>query len=121
MSDWTAKAACRSEPLRLFFPEVGMNPDHAIEVCGRCPVRAECLEFALNTGQQHGVWGGLTAYERKKQRSYRVIFCNVCARRFSWKPAESFQHPPVYCSDACRRSARLATHAAGYQRRKQSA
>ena len=33
-------------------------------LCAACPVRAECLEFALETGQVHGIWGGLTAQER---------------------------------------------------------
>jgi WhiB family redox-sensing transcriptional regulator len=37
-------------------------------VCARCPVAAQCLDYALATGQQHGVWGGTSEEERKAMR-----------------------------------------------------
>ena len=37
-------------------------------VCGQCPVTTECLEFALGTNQESGVWGGLTEEERRRVR-----------------------------------------------------
>lgn len=36
----------------------------AVEACGWCPVRAECLAYALAAGERHGVWGGLLPTER---------------------------------------------------------
>ena len=34
-------------------------------ICGMCSVRSECLDFALDTGEQHGIWGGLNEMERR--------------------------------------------------------
>ena len=42
--------------------------DAARRVCGQCPVTTECLEFALGTNQESGVWGGLTEEERRRLR-----------------------------------------------------
>lgn len=57
-------AACRNEDLELFFAVGDGREDEAKAVCRRCPVRWECLTYALETRQRHGVWGGLTAEER---------------------------------------------------------
>ena len=57
----------------LFFP-IGTTGgaldqiDAAKRVCGQCPVTHECLEFALGTNQESGVWGGLTEEERRRLR-----------------------------------------------------
>jgi WhiB family redox-sensing transcriptional regulator len=68
-SGWWQLAACRSADPELFFPVSGAGP--AIEqagaakaVCAGCPVRRECLAYAIFTRQQHGIWGGLTESER---------------------------------------------------------
>jgi WhiB family redox-sensing transcriptional regulator len=66
---WRSAAACRSCDPDLFFPVSSFGPAaeqvaKAKEICARCPVRRECLAFALRTGQVHGVWGGLTEQER---------------------------------------------------------
>ncbi|MFC4950728.1 WhiB family transcriptional regulator [Pseudonocardia sp. GCM10023141] len=41
-------------------------------VCARCPVTAECLGWALASGQDSGVWGGLTDAERRDLRARRA-------------------------------------------------
>jgi WhiB family redox-sensing transcriptional regulator len=70
MMDWRHKAACREEDPELFFP-VGMTGPallqaaEAKKVCRRCPVRTQCLDWALKTGQDAGVWGGMTEDERR--------------------------------------------------------
>jgi len=66
---WRSAAACRSCDPDLFFPLSSSGPGieqvaQAKQVCARCPVRRECLAFALRTGQAYGVWGGLTEQER---------------------------------------------------------
>lgn len=44
----------------LFFPLAGMDARPALSVCREvCPVRAQCLEYALETGQVDGIWGGV--------------------------------------------------------------
>ena len=65
---WSA-AACRSADPDLFFPISASGPAleqaaKAKAICATCPVRRECLAFALRTGQVHGIWGGTTEDER---------------------------------------------------------
>lgn len=70
---WRAVAACRDTAPDLFFP-IGATglAIHQIEaakaVCGGCAVRRECLEFALETNQEAGVWGGTSEDERRGLR-----------------------------------------------------
>ena len=70
---WRNRAACRDTSPELFFPigttGVALDQiDAAKRVCGECPVAGECLEFALATNQEAGVWGGLTEEERRRLR-----------------------------------------------------
>jgi WhiB family redox-sensing transcriptional regulator len=71
--NWRVGAACRDADPELFFPEGTMGP--AIEaatgakrICGSCPVRRQCLEWALRHGADFGVWGGRTEDERRAPR-----------------------------------------------------
>ena len=70
---WRARAACRDIDTSWFFPDSEVNADvaPALAVCASCPVREECLEFALTTRQDDGVWGGTTEAERKRIRRRR--------------------------------------------------
>lgn len=70
---WQDDAACRDTDPDLFFPvgTTGLAVDQiasAKAVCTTCPVRRECLEFALFTNQDSGVWGGTSEDERRKLR-----------------------------------------------------
>lgn len=72
------QAACRDEDPDLFFPIGSTGPalvqtDEAKEVCRGCPVREQCLEWAMENGQDSGVWGGLGEAERRalKRRTRR--------------------------------------------------
>lgn len=68
--DWRHRAACRELDPELFFP-VGVSGPSILQtaeakaVCFGCPVKAECLEWALRTGQDAGVWGGKSEQERR--------------------------------------------------------
>jgi WhiB family redox-sensing transcriptional regulator len=71
--EWRDRSLCRDSNPELFFPTgaTGVALDQiaaAIEICAQCPVQAECLEFALATNQEAGVWGGTTEEERRKLR-----------------------------------------------------
>lgn len=73
---WTAQAACRNLPKRIFYPSEGRGNnkgtyDLARAVCRRCPVRQECLDWALDLPEKFGMWGGLTEQERKNTRRRR--------------------------------------------------
>lgn len=73
---WRDDAACRSTDPALFFPvgTTGMaldQIDEAKRVCGECPASKLCLEFALLTNQDAGVWGGTSEEERRDIRRAR--------------------------------------------------
>lgn len=68
---WRELAACRHGDPELFFPlsESGPSLDQvamAKAICTGCPVRLKCLAFALGTGQEHGMWGGMSEQERRQ-------------------------------------------------------
>lgn len=71
--DWRGDAACRGLDPELFFPEGSAGPAllevrEAKVVCARCPVRAQCLDFAMRAGVAFGIWGGATERERRTMR-----------------------------------------------------
>ena len=66
---WRAESACRGTDPELFYPEHGASNKEAKDVCRGCPVRADCLEYALTNNEKFGIWGGLT--ERERRRLYR--------------------------------------------------
>ena len=73
---WRDVAACRHTSPDLFFPVGTTGPAldqiaAAKQVCGECPVAEECLEFALTTNQDTGVWGGRSEEERRQMRKAR--------------------------------------------------
>ncbi|MGH8903980.1 MAG: WhiB family transcriptional regulator [Egibacteraceae bacterium] len=73
---WRAKAACLDMDTEAFFP-TGVTGaalaqiEQAKAICQRCPVATPCLEWALATHQDAGVWGGLTEDERRTLRRER--------------------------------------------------
>jgi len=76
--DWRHQSACRDEDPELFFPVGNTGPaitqiEEAKKVCNRCIVKDSCLAWALESGQDAGVWGGLSEDERRalKRRAAR--------------------------------------------------
>ena len=67
---WYERAACASHSPDIFFPETETPTASraAKAICAGCPVRAECLAFAMETVQTDGVWGGMDAGERRRMR-----------------------------------------------------
>jgi WhiB family redox-sensing transcriptional regulator len=63
---WFDDAACRDADTTVFFPASDAAAEAAKAICAACPVREECLEFALATRPSDGVWGGLTPIERHR-------------------------------------------------------
>ncbi|MBA9002496.1 MULTISPECIES: WhiB family transcriptional regulator [Thermomonospora] len=74
---WTDHAICRGADPELFYPINYSVPVMAEQVraaksiCARCPVRAECLDWALRAGEPDGIWGGTTPEERRYLRRDR--------------------------------------------------
>ena len=65
-TEFLADAACQGSDTAVFFPVSDTFAGEAKAICETCPVRAECLEYAIGTRQPDGVWGGLTAVERHR-------------------------------------------------------
>lgn len=72
-TSWRLDGLCAQSDPDHFFPELrGVSGARAAKrICGRCPATAECLEHALRTNEQFGVWGGTTEGERRRIRSSR--------------------------------------------------
>ena len=72
-NDWRPLAACKGVDPELFFSSDELpNKNERIEreaaakaVCARCPVRSECLSYAIAAGERYGIWGGLNPQERR--------------------------------------------------------
>jgi WhiB family transcriptional regulator, redox-sensing transcriptional regulator len=74
--EWVHRAKCRDEDPELFFPIGTTGPaaaqiDAAKAICMQCEVRLQCLEWALATAQDAGVWGGMSEEERRALRRAR--------------------------------------------------
>ncbi len=69
--EWRSRAACRDVDTAVFFPETETGVAVAKAMCATCPVREACLDFALSTRQDDGVWGGLDENERRRLRRRR--------------------------------------------------
>ena len=70
-ADWRDEAACRDADPELFFPDGDIRSARAQVkmaklICRGCPVSATCLSWALASGQQAGIWGGMTEDERRR-------------------------------------------------------
>ncbi|TWP36787.1 WhiB family transcriptional regulator [Leekyejoonella antrihumi] len=81
-ADWQEQAACRHENPELFFPISSSGPAedqtaHAKSICAQCPVREICLQVALGYAEDEGIWGGMTAQERRellRERAHHASF-----------------------------------------------
>ncbi len=79
MWSWQDRAACMGMDRPLFFgpddeprPEREIREAKAKAVCKRCPVRVQCLDYALRHSIRHGMWGGLHAEARARERRRRA-------------------------------------------------
>lgn len=73
---WQTRGACRGMNPELWFPE-GEGREWvgeiavAQEICDSCPVRVECLNYALTEPSMDGIWGGTTIRDRERIRRHR--------------------------------------------------
>lgn len=78
--DWQEDAACRKYENVVFFgPDQGESElekqareMQAKSICHTCPVKESCLEFAMETNQKYGIWGGMTDKERASLKRRRA-------------------------------------------------
>src|SRR5689334_2397283 len=94
--DWAARGACRTQNPELFFP-LNIEPyswqvKRAKQVCGGCPVRLDCLTYALESAQKYGIWGGATEDERRRMRARartRSLALASMAEHFTAQPRDA--------------------------------
>jgi WhiB family redox-sensing transcriptional regulator len=99
--DWLEHAACRDHDPELFFPPcdddtsviVARHKMAVAAICQACPVATDCLRWALDTGQEHGLWAATTPTDRRAIRRARLTgvpdpvaddepMCPACALLF---------------------------------------
>ena len=73
VTDWREMAACRDSDPDLFFPigTTGLATDkirQSVAICTACAMQEECLQYALETNQEAGVWGGYPEDDRRRLR-----------------------------------------------------
>lgn len=77
---WYSDAICAQTDPECFYPEKGGSVRTAKKTCAGCPVRSDCLQFALDNDERHGIWGGLSERERRR------------LKRGSRRPAHPYRH-----------------------------
>jgi WhiB family redox-sensing transcriptional regulator len=104
---WRLSAACRESDATVFFPVGATGPaiqqiEGAKVICHRCPVRLACLQFALVSNQEYGVWGGHDEDERREMRRQwrrlgrplRIVQGAVSPRPTEWDDVRQADQPP---------------------------
>jgi WhiB family transcriptional regulator, redox-sensing transcriptional regulator len=81
--DWEDSAACRAADADVFFSPGAAPEQRAKAVCRECPVRWECLAYALRHKVEHGIWGGLTERDRRRLLNR--------SRSLSWDPESAMK------------------------------
>jgi WhiB family redox-sensing transcriptional regulator len=68
LGQWAQHALCAQTNSEIFFPAHDDPGTEAKQICRPCPVRRECLSFALTNDERFGIWGGLDPEERRNLR-----------------------------------------------------
>ena len=63
---WRVEALCLQTDPEIFFPGKGESCEPAKRVCQGCPVRVECLDYAISHSENDGVWGGMSPRQRRQ-------------------------------------------------------
>lgn len=77
--DWMASALCAQTDPEMFFPEPGRHSTSkaAKAICDRCPVKAECRQYAADTREPYGIWGGTSERQRRNGRRRQCQGCGT--------------------------------------------
>lgn len=108
---WRGQAACRGEDPDLFFPHPNETArvEQAKAICRRCPVWAECLQWATEQ-RVEGVWGGTTEEERRPGRGQRRKHSGPAATAQCGTESGARRHRKLHerVCDPCRRAEKRA-------------
>ena len=73
--EWMMSARCKETDPEIFYPERGdstLDTLAAKRICLKCEVRVECLQYAVDNNEQHGIWGGLNEKARRHLKGKKV-------------------------------------------------
>ena len=110
---WMRHAACAAIPKDVFYPGRDNGPgctDQAKAICAGCPVRTECLEYAVTNHELYGVWGGMTQTERRALRAPKRPHQARCGTESGYN-----RHRRVTLTEPCQ--ACREAHAEAHRRR----
>lgn len=85
---WREQAACHGFKPNTFFPTPEDDPDlnaYPRSICARCPVRNDCLAYAIVSNKTDGIWGGTTSSEREPLRRQGVRWNECRCGRLYWR------------------------------------
>jgi WhiB family redox-sensing transcriptional regulator len=90
--DWARQAACAPHPKEWWFPDgdrrtIWHQSARAKTICKTCPVREECLAYALENDERYGIWGGTSQRERKRLRQAALRNGDITRRSEEGKTA----------------------------------
>jgi len=68
-----AQGKCKDMDPKIFFPSDGVGVVVAQNICADCPVKVDCLEYALADRVDHGVWGGASERQRRRILRHRRV------------------------------------------------
>ena len=77
VTEWMQRGLCREIAPAVFFPSDGVGVESARRICANCPVKGECLEYALEFRIDHGVWGGCSERERRRILKRRRVAASI--------------------------------------------
>jgi Transcription factor WhiB len=104
--EWAEDVACAELELdvvdSMFFPSRGQSGKAPRALCATCPVRAECLDYAVVAGEEFGIWGGSSERERRRLKRCR----NIHGWRRAGGPPISFLPVPLLSRQVARMGAR---------------
>lgn len=93
--DWMEVGLCKKYPPEMFFPSDSVGVDRAKRVCEPCPVINECLEFALENREDHGVWGGTSERERRRILKRRRLALAIEPKGTIYNKVDATQSPQL--------------------------
>jgi WhiB family redox-sensing transcriptional regulator len=88
---WQDQAACRNNDDFNFFPARGEDTKSSKQLCSSCEVSKDCLEYAMWSGENFGIWGGTSERERRKLRQQRLADGNPPNGRESYRSWDIFR------------------------------
>ena len=81
---WQDHGLCAEVDPDLFFPEKGGGVQAAYRVCAQCPVKQECLDFALDNHIREGIWGGTSDNARRAMHDTRRAAALWASSKARW-------------------------------------